>query len=147
MYTETYRPEKLAEIVGQPSALKELLSWFNTWPQQKKAAILYGRAGVGKTSAIIALAKEFDADLIELNASDQRNRDVILRIVGNAATSSTLDGSRKIILLDEADNVYGREDKGGNQAISKIIDITQNPIVLIANEYWEILQASGINPR
>jgi replication factor C large subunit len=138
MYAETYRPRKLAEIVGQPAALKELLSWFNTWPQQKKAIILYGRAGVGKTSAVIALAKEFDADLIELNASDQRNRDIILRIVGNAATSSTLDGSRKIILLDEADNVYGREDKGGNQAISKIIDITQNPIVLIANEYWEI---------
>ncbi|MBU7018243.1 MAG: replication factor C large subunit [Theionarchaea archaeon] len=138
MYAETYRPEKLAEIVGQPAALKELLSWFNTWPQQKKAAILYGRAGVGKTSAVIALARELNADLIELNASDQRNRDIILRIVGNAATSATLNGSRKIILLDEADNVYGREDKGGNQAISKIIDITQNPIVLIANEYWEI---------
>jgi replication factor C large subunit len=138
MYTETYRPEALSEIVGQPKALKELLSWFNTWPEQKKAAVLYGRAGVGKTSAVIALSKEFNADLIELNASNQRNRDVIMRIVGNAATSSTLDGSRKIILLDEADNVYGREDKGGNQAVNKIIDITQNPIVLIANEYWEI---------
>lgn len=140
MYTETYRPQKLSEIVGQPKALKELISWFNTWPQQKKAAVLYGRAGVGKTSAVIALAKEFDADLLELNASDQRNREVIERIVGNAATSSTLDGSRKIILLDEADNVYGREDKGGNQAISKIIDITRNPIILVANEYWEIPQ-------
>jgi replication factor C large subunit len=140
MYTETYRPKTLAEIVGQPKALKELLSWFNTWPDQKKAAILYGRAGVGKTSAVLALSEELDADLIELNASDQRNREVIMRIVGNAATSSTLDGSRKIILLDEADNVYGREDKGGNQALSKIIDITKNPIILVANEYWEIPQ-------
>jgi len=138
MYTETYRPHNLSDVVGQPKALKELVSWFNTWPEQKKAAILYGRAGVGKTSAVIALAREFNADLLELNASDQRNREVIMRIVGNAATSSTLDGSRKIILLDEADNVYGREDKGGNQAISKIIDITRNPIILIANEYWEI---------
>lgn len=140
MYTETYRPKNLSEIVGQPKALKELLSWFNTWPEQKKAAILYGRAGVGKTSVVLALREEFDADLIELNASDQRNREVIMRIVGNAATSSTLDGSKKIILLDEADNVYGREDKGGNQALSSIIDITKNPIILIANEYWEIPQ-------
>lgn len=140
MYTELYRPEKLEEIAGQPKALKELVSWFNTWPEQKKAVILYGRAGVGKTSAVLALKKEFNADLIELNASDQRNKDVIERIVGNAATSSTLDGSKKIILLDEADNVYGREDKGGNQALSKIIDITRNPIILIANEYWEIPQ-------
>ncbi len=138
MYAETYRPKKLAEVAGQPAALKELLSWFNTWPEQKKATILYGRAGVGKTSAVIALSEELNADLIELNASDQRNQDVIMRIVGNAATSSTLSGNRKIILLDEADNVYGKEDKGGNQAISKIIDITQNPIILIANEYWEI---------
>jgi replication factor C large subunit len=138
MYTEKFRPAKLSEIVGQPKALKELLSWFNTWPEQKKAAILYGRAGVGKTSAVHALSKELNADLIELNASDQRNKDVIERIVGNAAFSSTLDGSRKIILLDEADNVYGREDKGGNQAISRIIDKTRNPIILIANEYWEI---------
>ena len=138
MYTEKFRPAKLSEIVGQPKALRELLSWFNTWPEQKKAAILYGRAGVGKTSAVHALSKELNADLIELNASDQRNKDVIERIVGNAAFSSTLDGSRKIILLDEADNVYGREDKGGNQAISRIIDKTRNPIILIANEYWEI---------
>jgi replication factor C large subunit len=138
MYTEKYRPQKFTEIAGQPSALKELLSWFNTWPEQKKAAVLYGRAGVGKTSAVISLKNEFDADLIELNASDQRNKDIIDRIVGNAATSSTLDGSKKIILLDEADNIYGREDKGGNQALSHIIDKTRNPIILIANEYWEI---------
>jgi replication factor C large subunit len=138
MYTEKYRPQKLAEIAGQPSALKELIAWFNTWPEQKKVAVLYGRAGVGKTSAVIALKNEFNADLIELNASDQRNKDVIDRIVGNAATTCTLDGSRKIILLDEADNIYGREDRGGNQALSHIIDKTRNPIILIANEYWEI---------
>ncbi|MBU7031382.1 MAG: replication factor C large subunit [Theionarchaea archaeon] len=139
MYTETYRPSQLSEIVGQPSALKELVSWFNTWPNQKKVAILYGRAGVGKTSAVLALAQEVNADLVELNASDQRNKDVILRKVGLAATTSTLHGGgRRIILLDEADNVYGREDKGGYQAISEIIDITTNPIILIANEYWEI---------
>ena len=139
MYTETYRPSQLSEIVGQPSAMKELVSWFNTWPNHKKVVILYGRAGVGKTSAVLALAQEVNADLVELNASDQRNKDVIWKKVGLAATSSTLlkDG-RRIILLDEADNVYGREDKGGYQAISEIIDITRNPIVLIANEYWEI---------
>ncbi len=140
MYAETYRPAKLGEIVGQPKALKELLSWFNTWPDQKKAAILYGRAGVGKTSAVHALCKELGVDLIELNASNQRNYDIIMKIVGNAATSSTLEGNRKIILLDEADNVYGREDKGGNRALSHIVDITQNPIILTANEYWEIPQ-------
>jgi len=140
MYAETYRPQELREIVGQPTALKELLSWFNTWPEQKKAAILYGRAGVGKTSAVHAVCKEMGVDLIELNASDQRNYDTIMRIVGNAATTSTLNGKKKLILLDEADNVYGREDKGGNRALSKIIDITQNPIVLTANAYWEIPQ-------
>lgn len=140
MYAETYRPRKLSEIAGQPAALKELVAWFNTWPEQKKAAILYGRAGVGKTSTVIALKNEVNADFVELNASNQRNYDVIMKIVGNAATSSTLDGSRKIILLDEADNVFGKEDKGGNQAISEIIDITRNPIILIANEYWEIPQ-------
>lgn len=140
MYTEDYRPQELSQISGQPKALKELVAWFNTWPEQKKAAILYGRAGVGKTSAVLALAREFDADVVELNASDQRNKDVIERIVGNAATSSTLDGSKKIIVLDEADNIYGKADYGGNQALSRIISKTQNPIVLIANEYWEIPQ-------
>ncbi|MGD2247032.1 MAG: replication factor C large subunit [Candidatus Methanofastidiosia archaeon] len=140
MYTEEYRPQKLSEISGQPKALKELVAWFNTWPEQKKAAVLYGRAGIGKTSAILALANEFNADVVELNASDQRNKDVIERIVGNAATSSTLDGSRKIIVLDEADNIYGKADYGGNQALSKIISETRNPIILIANAYWEIPQ-------
>ncbi|MFQ5892487.1 MAG: replication factor C large subunit, partial [Candidatus Methanofastidiosia archaeon] len=141
MYAEKYRPRKLSEVVGQPKALRELLSWFNTWSSQKKASMLHGKSGVGKTCTIYALKEEFDLDLIELNTSDNRNFENVMRIVGNASNSHSLEGKRRLILLDEVDNISGREDRGGMRAINKIIDTTKVPIVLIVNEYWQISQS------
>ncbi len=141
MLVEKYRPTTFEEIGGQRAAIKKVLSWINTWGEGKKACLVYGEPGIGKTVSMHALAKEMNVDLIEMNASDKRNADAIKRIVGNAAQTYTLNGKKKIILLDEADNIYGNADRGGVQALSKIIDETKVPIILIANKYWEVSQS------
>jgi len=140
MLVEKYFPKNFSEIKGQQALVKDILSWINTWGTEKKALLIYGPPGSGKTTMVKVLSKELGYDLIELNASDKRDQTVLNRIVGNAASSKTLFGYKKIILLDEADNIHGKEDFGGSKALLEIIKNTQNPIILTANSYWEVSQ-------
>ncbi|HOM96473.1 MAG: replication factor C large subunit [Candidatus Methanofastidiosa archaeon] len=141
MLVEKYFPKNFSEIKGQQALVKDILAWINTWGSEKKALLIYGPPGSGKTTMVKVLAKELGYDLIELNASDKRDQTALNRIVGNAASSKTLFGYKKIILLDEADNIHGKEDFGGAKALLEIIKNTQNPIILTANSYWEVSQA------
>src|SRR5437764_11014836 len=52
-------------------------------------------------------------------------------------------GRRKLIILDEADNVFGREDRGGIGAIVETIQASGQPIVLIANDYYGLTRRSS----
>lgn len=141
MLVEKYFPKSFSEIKGQQALVKEILAWINTWGNEKRALLIYGPPGSGKTTMVKVLSKELGYDLIELNASDKRDQEALNRIVGNAASSKTLFGYKKIILLDEADNIHGKEDYGGAKALLEIIKNTQNPIILTANSYWEVSQS------
>ena len=140
-WTETYRPTTLSELRGNDKARDALLEWAQSWPSHREAVILHGSPGVGKTSAAHALAADMGWDVVELNASDQRTADVIERIAGEAARSGTLTGGtggRKLVLLDEADNIHGNYDRGGAGAITSLVKEASQPIVLCANEYYDM---------
>ena len=142
-WTEKYRPTTLSAIRGNDSARNELREWADTWPSHRQAVILRGSPGVGKTSAAHALAADRGWEVVELNASDQRTADVVERVAGEAATSGTLTGGaggRKLVLLDEADNLHGNVDRGGARAITKLVKAANQPVVLIANEYYDMSQ-------
>jgi len=140
-WTEKYRPETLAQVRGNDTARDALEEWARTWDDHREAVILHGAPGVGKTSAAHALAADLCWDVIELNASDQRTADVIERVAGEAAKSGTLaggSGGRKLVILDEADDVHGNADRGGSRAITSLVKAASQPIVLIANEYYDM---------
>jgi len=139
-WTEKYRPKTLSEVSGNGKAIVELKKWADDWKKDKKAVILYGPPGIGKTSAAYALANDMNWDTIELNASDQRTADIIKKVVGTAAITGTFEGvkGRRLIILDEADNIHGEADRGGAKAIIDAIRNANQPIVLIANEYYDM---------
>ncbi len=121
--TERLRPKHLRDLVGNPRAKSELAAWAERWsstePPARRAAVLSGPAGVGKTSAAIALARDLGWTLVEMNASEARNESAIERIAGRASITHTLDPrsvgtgpARALILLDEADCLTGRLDAG-----------------------------------
>lgn len=150
-WVEKYRPKRLKDIVGQSKAISDITRWAQSWERgrpNKTAALFYGPAGTGKSAAAAALASDFGWDLIEMNASDQRTLTEVKRVAGTAASTGTLFGgtaAKRLIVLDEADNIYGTADRGGYSAIKEIIAETRNPIVLIANDKdaipWEIKAA------
>ncbi len=136
-----YRPKRVDEVINQDKAKQILIPWIETWAKGKKpskrAALLYGPPGVGKTSLIEAIAKEYGFELLELNASDYRRDTDIRRIVGSAATKKPLFGKGILILLDEIDGIAPKEDAGGLKALLEIIGYTENPIVMTANDPWK----------
>jgi replication factor C large subunit len=136
-----YRPRRIEDVVDQDQAKDILIPWFKQWAQgripAKRAALLYGPPGVGKTSLVEAIANEFNFEMVELNASDYRRASDIRRTVGVAAFRKPLWGKGVIILLDEIDGISPREDAGGLQELLRIIPETRNPIVMTANDPWK----------
>lgn len=166
-WTERYRPNTLDKIIGNDKAVIELRKWAADWNKGKpkhKAVILSGKAGIGKTSCAIALAKDFGWTIIELNTSDARNAKKIKSVATTGAVNETFSddgefissnkGGRKLIILDEADNLYERiknssnsnndlSDRGGKKAIVDTVKITNQPMILIVNDYYGLIKGSG----
>ena len=79
-WTEKYRPKTLSDVVGNPKAVGELKAWAESWSRgtpSKKAVVLMGSPGVGKTTSAEALANDMGWGILEMNASDQRTGDAI----------------------------------------------------------------------
>jgi len=146
-WTEKYRPKTFKDIIGNGKQKKEVETWVESWKAGKKPQplLLVGPAGTGKTTFAHVIASEF-SDFIELNASDKRSYDIIMRTVGESATTKsfftnkdnneTNDITHKLIILDEVDGIHGTDDRGGTRAIGKIIKETIHPIVMTANDFY-----------
>ncbi|RLI14250.1 MAG: replication factor C large subunit [Candidatus Hecatellales archaeon] len=138
MWTVKYKPKRLAEVADQAEAKEKLLKWFEKWKPGRKAALLYGPPGNGKTCTVEALAAEKGLDLLETNASDVRSESKIERFLGRGVREASLLGTRgKIILIDEIDGMEASADRGGARAILRIIRESAFPVVLTANDPWD----------
>lgn len=132
MWVEEFKPIRLKEIIGQERAIAELKENII----RRRPVILFGPTGTGKTSSVYALARELDYDVIEMNASDLRNRANIEGNMKNALTQQSLFNRGRIILIDEVDSLCGK-DRGGAAAISGIIKDSSFPVVFTANNPYE----------
>src|SRR2546426_9127924 len=102
-WTVRYRPRTTREIAGNKPALEKIRQWLDSWSEgkpSKAAVLLYGPAGVGKTTIAEAVARERNWDLAERNASGKRSRGFLSRISGLASTQALLFNHRRLILLD-----------------------------------------------
>ena len=141
-WAEKYRPARLQDIIGNPAAVRQIAEWAKNWTRRSKPLLIYGKPGIGKTSSVYALANDMKWEPVELNASDQRTAGVIERIAGAGSRTASLTGSsKKLIVLDEADNLQGTADRGGAKAIIECIKHARQPIILIANDLY------GLSPE
>jgi len=130
---DKYRPNSLKEIIGHDGKLKDLVSYIKS----KKSVIIYGKSGNGKTASIYALAKDLNYEVCEFNSSEVRNKDNVERIIGSSLKQRSLFSKSKIILIDEVDNFSGAKDRGGIQALAKLITNSAFPIVMTSNDPYD----------
>ena len=143
LWVEKYRPKSFSELVGNPKSVERLSTWvqeFRKNTKKKKALLLYGPPGSGKTSAAHVLARELGLDIVETNASDVRTKGKVERVIGAASGLGSLDPNSKgkIVLIDEVDGIHGRSDFGGLSAVKNIIKRTKAPLILLANDPWSL---------
>jgi len=139
-WADQFTPGSLDEIIGHATTVKKIRKWVEAWEkgkkEKRKPLLLHGPPGSGKTAIVEAISSEYDWEILEMNASDTRNKENIKRTIGDASKSRTLTGKKRIILIDEVDGLY-RQDHGGTRAINQIIKETNSPIVLTANDAYE----------
>ncbi len=134
-FAEKYRPEKYEDILGQDKAIQEIKLFLKQFPK-KKALILHGPAGTGKTTLVHATANENNLEILEFNASDLRNRQKLEDNLAPASEQKSLFKKSKILLMDEVDGVTGT-DRGGIPELERIIQQTKFPIIMTCNDVWQ----------
>lgn len=103
LFSQKYRPKRVADCI-LPDRLKNVFQEFvNT--KSIPNLMLTGSAGVGKTSVAVAMCEELGINYLFINSSEERGIDTLrVKIRGYASTVS-LAGGRKVIILDEADYI------------------------------------------
>lgn len=101
LWVETHRPQTIADCI-LPERLKKP---FQEYVNQNNIPnlLLAGGPGVGKTTVAKAMCKEVGCDYMVINGSDENGVDVIRYKIKNYASSMSLSGGRKVVIIDEAD--------------------------------------------
>ncbi len=135
-WTEKYRPKNFNEIKGQDEAILRVREFIKNFGKNKKALILHGPPGTGKTTLAHAVANEINLEIFELNASDLRNKEKLKEILRPAIEQKSLKKESKIILVDEVDGI-SESDYGGLSELLEIIELSSYPIIITANDIWD----------
>ena len=101
LWVEKYRPKTIDECVLSEGLKKT----FGEFVENKEIPnlLLTGSAGVGKTTVARALCEQLNTDYILINGSEEAGIDVLRNKIKNFASTVSLSGGNKVVILDEAD--------------------------------------------
>ncbi|KAK6163660.1 hypothetical protein DH2020_000524 [Rehmannia glutinosa] len=178
-WTEKYRPKVPNDIVGNQSLVKQLHDWLVHWNDQflntgkkgkgkkqndagaKKAVLLSGTPGIGKTTSAKLVSQMLGFRAIEVNASDSRGKadakiekgiggstsNSIKELVSNEALSLNMERSqhpKTVLIMDEVDGMSAG-DRGGVADLIASIKISKIPIICICNDRYSQKLKSLVN--
>ncbi|GMI73294.1 replication factor C1, replication factor C 1 [Hibiscus trionum] len=178
-WTEKYRPKVANDITGNQSLVKQLHDWLAQWNRQflgtgskgkgkkqndpgaKKAVLLSGTPGIGKTTSAKLVSQMLGFQTIEVNASDSRgkadanvskgiggsNANSIKELVSNEALGVNMDRSKHpktVLIMDEVDGMSAG-DRGGIADLIASIKISKIPIICICNDRYSQKLKSLVN--
>jgi replication factor C subunit 1 len=138
-WAEKYRPQALSDVIGHTNEIKSLRAWLAGWASgipEKRAVLITGPPGIGKTTVIHLLAKEAGYAVTEYNASDTRS----VSALRGAFALGVRRLRREVIVMDEVD---GLSERGGVVEVAGIIKRTTVPMFCIANERGPKLKPLG----
>jgi replication factor C large subunit len=157
MWSELYRPVKVQQMVGNEGARLAAIKWLSGWVDGSRPLLLIGPPGIGKTTLVHTLSQQFNYDLIELNASDNRNKIGIETRIMPMFRNAGLFGRKLLLFLDEVDGLSGREDTGGIDSLITIMKESTIPVIMAANtkntkikdlaKICKVIELNSIPPR
>lgn len=129
MFVEKYKPIRSEQIIGHKQEIQKIRAWLASWTPKadKKALLLAGPPGVGKTTTAHLLAVEAGYKVVEYNASDVRS---VAKLKGMFALGMRRL-QKEVIIMDEVD---GACERGGVGEIAALIRGTLCPMICIAND-------------
>ena len=132
LWVERYAPQTIDECI-LPSKLKEEFLNMKTIPN----ALFIGDAGVGKTTVAKVLCDTLGVDMMMMNASTERGIDEVRNKIDTFASTTSLTGGYKVLLLDEADNLT----QDAQKALRALIEQYQNNcrFVLTCNYPYKLI--------
>ncbi|KAL6195986.1 hypothetical protein ACLB2K_031603 [Fragaria x ananassa] len=176
-WTEKYRPRVPNDIIGNQSLVKQLHDWLARWHEQfldtrikkkgnksnnsgaKKALLLSGTPGIGKTTSAKLVSQMLGFEAIEVNASDSRgkadskivkgvdgsNSNSVKELISNMALSMDRSKHPKtVLIMDEVDGMSAG-DRGGVADLIASIKISKIPIICICNDRYSQKLKSLVN--
>ena len=101
LWVEEYRPQTIDDCI-LPASLKTLFQSFIEKGEISNM-LFSGTPGVGKTTVAKALCEQMNCDWIMINGSEEGGIDVLRNKIKNFASTVSLSGGKKVVILDEAD--------------------------------------------
>jgi DNA polymerase III delta prime subunit len=101
LWVEEYRPQTIDDCI-LPASLKTLFQSFIDKGEISNM-LFSGTPGVGKTTVAKALCEQMNCDWIMINGSEEGGIDVLRNKIKNFASTVSLSGGKKVVILDEAD--------------------------------------------
>jgi len=123
--------ERVIGLDSQRLLLTRFVQDFRSF--NKRALLFHGPPGTGKTFLVHCFCKHAGVELVEVNASDKRDAANISRRVGAAVRQGSLFGVKRLVLVDEVDDLC---DRGGASELARIIKDSPTPVVLTCNDAW-----------
>jgi len=117
LWVEKYRPQTVNDCI-LPDRLKAVFQeYVNT--KNVPNLMLTGTAGVGKTTVAVAMCEEIGLDYLFINSSEERGIDTLRTKIKGYASTISFAGTRKVIILDEADYITPEAQAGLRGAIEE----------------------------
>lgn len=178
-WTEKYRPKAIVDIIGNKSLVEQIQRWLESWDDHflkaaskakgkkqndsgaKKAVLLSGMPGIGKTTSAKVVCHILGFQTIEVNASDSRGKadskiekgiggstaNSIKELVSNESLGANIGRShhqKTVLIMDEVDGMSAG-DRGGVADLIASIKISKIPIICICNDRYSQKLKSLLN--
>ncbi len=161
LWVDKFAPTKMADIIGNTKLVNELRDWLKTWETKyqaerksgekvkkstafKRAVMISGVPGIGKTTSAKLICQDLGFNVVELNASDARNKKSLKEEVEELTDNRSLKEfftvkkaapttKKTVLIMDEVDGMSAG-DRGGVAELISMIKTTKIPIICICND-------------